>query len=127
MMGKMIPYSNVPFFWTVNYNYSSFMQYVGHATEWDEVHIVGDVSTKRFQAFYIKNDKIDAVATMNRSDAEYYDGTIWLEAMKQGIMPSGADIKSGKESVETVKEKLRASSKGGICNRSDCCAKKPVA
>jgi hypothetical protein len=41
-------------------------------------------------------------------------------------MPSLADIKSGKETPETVKAKLRQNKGGSKCKRENCCRKKPV-
>ncbi|HEX7295527.1 MAG TPA: oxidoreductase C-terminal domain-containing protein, partial [Pyrinomonadaceae bacterium] len=40
--------------------------YVGHAKSWDEIIYRGEVSSRDFLAFYVKNDHILAVAGMNR-------------------------------------------------------------
>jgi NADPH-dependent 2,4-dienoyl-CoA reductase/sulfur reductase-like enzyme len=37
MLGKMVPFGNVPFFWTRNYNKA--VQYIGNASDYDEVYI----------------------------------------------------------------------------------------
>ena len=60
MLGKMVPFGNIPFFWTRNYNKT--VQYIGFAHEFDEVHIQGDVMENKFLAFYIKNGKVLAIA-----------------------------------------------------------------
>lgn len=36
MLGKMVPYGDIPFYWTRNYNKS--VQYVGYASDYDEIH-----------------------------------------------------------------------------------------
>ena len=41
-------------------------------------------------------------------------------------MPSFADIKSGKETVETVRAKLKSNKGASKCKRENCCHKKPV-
>ena len=40
--------------------------YVGHSTSWDEIIFHGDVSTQNFLAFYVKGNRVQAVAGMNR-------------------------------------------------------------
>lgn len=63
MMNKLVPYGEIPFFWTRMYNKS--IQYVGNAMFFDEVHIQGDVKEKKFIAFYIKDDRVLAVSGMD--------------------------------------------------------------
>jgi hypothetical protein len=60
MLGKHVPYGNIPFFWTRNYNKG--MSYVGFAKDYDEVHIIGDVMDNKFLALYIKDNKVLAAA-----------------------------------------------------------------
>ena len=60
MLGKMVPFGNIPFFWSRNYNKT--VQYIGYAQDFDEVHIQGDVMANKFLAFYIKDGKILAIA-----------------------------------------------------------------
>lgn len=69
MLGKMSPYSSIPFFWTRQYNKS--LQYVGNgAVGFKEVHVDGDVMSGKFLAYYInENDKIVAVAAMGNTSA----------------------------------------------------------
>jgi len=62
MLGKMIPYGNIPFFWTRFYNKA--LQYTGFAHAWDEVYIDGSLDELKFLAYYIKDDKVLAVAGM---------------------------------------------------------------
>jgi NADPH-dependent 2,4-dienoyl-CoA reductase/sulfur reductase-like enzyme len=56
MLGKMVPYGNVPFFWTNHY--MKGMQYVGNAQTWDFIHIDGDPRKHDFIALYVKDNKI---------------------------------------------------------------------
>lgn len=60
MLGKMTPFGNVPFYWTRHYNKA--VQYVGYAAEFDEVYVQGDPLANKFIAFYIKNNRVLAVA-----------------------------------------------------------------
>ena len=54
MLGKVVPYGDIPFFWTRNYNKG--LAYVGHGADFKEVHIDGDVPARKFVAYYI-NDR----------------------------------------------------------------------
>ena len=120
MLGKMVPFGNVPFFWTRNYNKT--VQYIGHASDFDEIYIQGDVSANKFLAFYIKKGKILAVAgqQMNHAILTY------MEAMYQNQLPSAEDVKSGKETVDTIKAKLKHNKGASRCRRENCCHKQPV-
>ena len=64
MLGKHVPYGDVPFFWTRHYNKG--LQYVGYAPNYDGVYIDGDVNDK-FVAYYHKNNRILAAAGVMRS------------------------------------------------------------
>ena len=64
MAGSAVPYTAVPFFWTRQFD--AGLLYVGHSTSWDEIIFHGDVSTQNFLAFYVKGNRVQAVAGMNR-------------------------------------------------------------
>lgn len=40
--------------------------------------------------------------------------------MAQGVMPGAEDIKSGKETIQSIQSKLKTS-KAGRCTREHCC------
>jgi len=42
-------------------------------------------------------------------------------------MPKGSEIKSGKETVESIKKKVLANKGGAKCMKENCCRKKAVA
>jgi len=55
MLGKMIPYSAIPFFWCRQYNKT--LMYVGSGMGYKTIHITGDVKANKFIAYYIgEND-----------------------------------------------------------------------
>jgi hypothetical protein len=121
MLGKLTPFGNVPFYWTRHYNKT--VQYIGYAHEFDEVHIEGDVLANKFVAFYIKDGRVLAVAGQQSSAAVL----TCMEAMHQNLMPSAADIKSGKETAETLRGKLKQNKGASRCRRENCCHKKSIA
>lgn len=64
MTGKETAYTAVPFFWTVQFGAN--LRYVGHAQEWDEIIFQGDVAQQKFLAFYVKDDRVLAIAGSKR-------------------------------------------------------------
>ncbi len=64
MVGRDVPFDGVPFFWTRQFE--SGLLYVGRATSWDEIIFRGDVYSQDFLAFYVKGNRVLAVAGMNR-------------------------------------------------------------
>ncbi len=64
MLGRSEPYAEVPWFWSDQYDIN--MQYVGHASAWDEVVLRGDIAGRRFSAFYLKNGRLRATMALNR-------------------------------------------------------------
>jgi hypothetical protein len=79
-------YDAVPFFWTTQFD--ATLNYVGHAKDWDELIVDGDIAKKEFLAYYVKDGRIAAVAGMNRDSelAEFQelmrrDGKLTLDAL----------------------------------------------
>lgn len=64
MLGGHERFEAVPYFWTIHYK--KRLDYVGHAASWDEVVIDGDLSTPDFAAYYVKDDRVAAVAGWGR-------------------------------------------------------------
>jgi NADPH-dependent 2,4-dienoyl-CoA reductase/sulfur reductase-like enzyme len=65
MVDKQVAVSeSVPFFWTKQADVN--IRYVGHAKNWEEVLIDGDVSAKSFIAFYLKDNQVHAAAGCKR-------------------------------------------------------------
>jgi hypothetical protein len=89
MVGRDVAFEGVPFFWTQQFDLT--LRYVGHATSWDEIIYQGDVSAHDFLAFYVKDNRVLAVAGMNR-DSELAA----VEAlMKLDRMPTREQLKFG--------------------------------
>ncbi len=66
------------------------MRYVGHAEQWDEVFINGNLDKPEFLAFYLQDSKIMAVAGVNRDR----DIAAISELMRQQRMPDAKAIKN---------------------------------
>jgi NADPH-dependent 2,4-dienoyl-CoA reductase/sulfur reductase-like enzyme/nitrite reductase/ring-hydroxylating ferredoxin subunit len=87
MAGQNTAFDAVPFFWTRQFDIG--LLYVGHASSWDKIIYRGDTSSQEFLAFFIKDNRVDAVAGMNRDR----DMAAVEELMRLGRMPSADQLK----------------------------------
>jgi 3-phenylpropionate/trans-cinnamate dioxygenase ferredoxin reductase subunit len=67
MLGGRQEYDVVPYFWSDLADWCS-MEYVGPASEWDEVWIRGTLEQGSFTAFYVQGGRLVAALTVGRSD-----------------------------------------------------------
>ncbi|KAF8313109.1 hypothetical protein DL93DRAFT_2081481 [Clavulina sp. PMI_390] len=86
--GRPLAFNKVPVFWSAQ---GQQLRYVGHAVGFDDIFIQGDVDAMKFIAYYLKGDKVLAVASM-QSDPVAMKAS---ELMRMGKMPSAEKIKSG--------------------------------
>lgn len=92
MMGKFIPYTETPTFWSEVFG--NHIKYAGVAPEaLDRVFVDGSLASMNFTAFYNQDDKIVAVVTVNR-DAVYDTCRELFEAKK---MPTASEIMVAKD------------------------------
>jgi NADPH-dependent 2,4-dienoyl-CoA reductase/sulfur reductase-like enzyme len=66
MLGQSMPLRNVPFFWT--YHFNKTIKYLGHADDWDDVAIIGDVRQLNFIALLTRRDAVIAVVSCDRDE-----------------------------------------------------------
>jgi 3-phenylpropionate/trans-cinnamate dioxygenase ferredoxin reductase subunit len=64
MLGIGEPYEPVPYFWSDQYDLT--LQYVGHASGLDDVVFRGDISSRKFLAFYLRDGRLRAALGINR-------------------------------------------------------------
>jgi NADPH-dependent 2,4-dienoyl-CoA reductase/sulfur reductase-like enzyme/nitrite reductase/ring-hydroxylating ferredoxin subunit len=89
MAGQATEYRDIPFFWTNQAGI--YFRYVGHATEWDGIIVTGNIESKNFLVFYIKNDMVMAISGCGK-DKEM---TTLHELMRLKKLPSSDDLKNG--------------------------------
>ncbi|MBI4965952.1 MAG: FAD-dependent oxidoreductase [Desulfomonile tiedjei] len=94
MAGKKVPYRSIPFFWTTQGDL--YFRYVGHATQWDDIIVHGDVSSRVFIAFYVSNNRVVAAAGNNHEK----EMAAIEELMRLGKMPSAEELRN--HSVDLV-------------------------
>jgi 3-phenylpropionate/trans-cinnamate dioxygenase ferredoxin reductase subunit len=92
MLGVREPYADIPWFWSDQYDIN--MQYVGHATAWDEVVLRGDVKARSFTAFYVQDGYLRAALALNR----HRDIRPAREMIRLGAPVASAKLKD--ESIE---------------------------
>ncbi len=84
MLGQGKEYDVVPYFWSDLADWGG-MEYVGPASEWDEVWFRGSPSAGEFTAWYVQGGKVAGALTVGRSE----DLTIAAELLKQRVDVSG--------------------------------------
>lgn len=95
MAGRPTQFRGVPVFWSMQFQFP--IRYVGHAEEWDEVIIDGDLHERQFIVYYVKNNQVLAAASSQR-DTE----TAAIEAlMGLNQMPTAEELRNG--SVDLVR------------------------
>jgi NADPH-dependent 2,4-dienoyl-CoA reductase/sulfur reductase-like enzyme/nitrite reductase/ring-hydroxylating ferredoxin subunit len=93
MMGRNVTFDAVPFFWTRQFDIG--LLYVGHAASWDEIIYRGDLASHDFLAFFVKDNRVLAVAGMNR-DSEMAAAE---ELLRLDRMPTREQLQSTDESL----------------------------
>lgn len=87
MAGKSVPFKAVPFFWTQHFGVS--LRYLGHAKGWDEIIYDGNPAEPPFLAFYVKGDRVTAIAGIKRdTDMAYLE-----QLMKDNTLPPVSQLK----------------------------------
>jgi NADPH-dependent 2,4-dienoyl-CoA reductase/sulfur reductase-like enzyme len=96
MAGKDFAYDGVPFFWTRQFDVG--LLYVGHGASWTQIIFEGNVSEHDFLAFYVRDDRVLAVAGMNR-DREM---AALEELLRLDKMPTPDDLRKGQVNIRDL-------------------------
>jgi hypothetical protein len=64
MLGFNERFDAVPFFWSQHYDVP--INYVGHAEQWDEIDVDGDIESRDCVLRYRRNGRVLAVASIFR-------------------------------------------------------------
>lgn len=94
MAGKPTKFRAVPVFWTMQFKFP--LRYVGHAEQWDELIVDGDLQKRQFIAFYVKDNQVLAAATSKRDT----ETAAISELMRLDQMPTLDQLRSGINVVE---------------------------
>ena len=81
MLGQNERFDAMPFFWSQHYDVP--INYVGHAEQWDEIAIDGDIKSKDYLLRYKRNGRVLAVASdiprCRESPGRVGNGAGWSE------------------------------------------------
>jgi len=98
MLGKQQPHDVVPYFWSDLADWSS-MEYVGPASDWDDVVWRGRPEDGKFAAWYVKDGRVAAALTVGRSDDL---------AVARRLMVAGTDISGHRHLIEDTDSDISA-------------------
>jgi 3-phenylpropionate/trans-cinnamate dioxygenase ferredoxin reductase component len=96
MLGETEPYREVPYFFSDLADWAS-LEYVGPASEWDEVVWRGSADEDKFSAWYLKDGKVAAALSVDRSEDLTH---------ARRMIESGADISGQKDALADVDTEL---------------------
>ncbi|PPQ83455.1 hypothetical protein CVT25_007046 [Psilocybe cyanescens] len=88
--GKSQPFVKVPVFWSAQ---GQQLRYCGFGAKFEDVIIKGEPADLKFIAYYVKEGKIVAVASM-QNDPVVSKAS---ELLRLGLMPSPEEVKNGKD------------------------------
>ena len=80
MMGDAKPYEVVPYFFSDLADWAG-LEYVGPASDWDEVIFRGDRDAGEFTVFYLKDGKVAGALTVERSEELAHARTLLAEGV----------------------------------------------
>jgi NADPH-dependent 2,4-dienoyl-CoA reductase/sulfur reductase-like enzyme len=101
MLGQFKPFTTTPFFWSDIFGKN--LRFVGHAPEMlDRVIVEGDVTGMEFVSYYTEDDKILAVATVNKASV----AIACAELMRMNKMPKVSEIMLGVSNAEDILKRL---------------------
>ncbi len=83
ILGAKEKFEAVPFFWSMHYDVA--VRYTGHAENWDEVDVSGDVNGRECSVAFRKGGKTLAVASVNR-DLQNLEAENALERNDEGAL-----------------------------------------
>ncbi|KIK62519.1 hypothetical protein GYMLUDRAFT_41980 [Collybiopsis luxurians FD-317 M1] len=88
--GNPQPFVKTPVFWSAQ---GQQLRYCGHGVQPDDIIIQGDPGEMKFIAYYVKQGKVVAVASMQNDPVV----SAASELLRLGLMPSPEEIKAGKD------------------------------
>ncbi len=65
MLDQGGPYDDIHWFWSEQYEHR--LEYAGFHREWDRVVVRGSLAERSFAAFYVKDDRVQAVVALDRA------------------------------------------------------------
>ncbi|MBV9302923.1 MAG: FAD-dependent oxidoreductase [Acidobacteriaceae bacterium] len=101
MLGRAKPFEAVPYFWTEQFG--TPFEYLGHAEDWDDFIIQGDVNKPEFLGFYVKDGRVAAAVASGRDR----DMAALHELMRLNRVPAVEEIRREVDLVKLAQESAR--------------------
>jgi 3-phenylpropionate/trans-cinnamate dioxygenase ferredoxin reductase subunit len=96
LMGKGEPYREAPYFFSDLADWAS-LEYVGHATEWDEIIWRGDPDAGEFSCWYLQDGRVAAALSVERSEDLTH---------ARRLLEAGADVSAQKDALADASSDL---------------------
>ncbi|CAG8612364.1 10834_t:CDS:10, partial [Cetraspora pellucida] len=87
---SVMSFKKIPYFWSNQLGKG--IRYAGYASSFNDVIIQGNLEEFKFAAYYARDDKILAVATISKDPLASHSS----ELLRLGAFPSASEIKNGK-------------------------------
>ncbi|KAG8756174.1 hypothetical protein FRC12_010665 [Ceratobasidium sp. 428] len=91
--GSPQPFNKVPIFWSAQ---GQQLRYCGIGADFDDIIINGNPDDMKFVAYYVKDNKVIAVSSMQNDPVVSKSA----ELMRLGLMPNPSEIRAGKNPLE---------------------------
>ena len=98
MLGEAKPYTAIPYFFSDLADWAS-LEYVGPAQDWDEVVFRGEIDSGEFSAWYLKDGKVAAALSVERSEDLVQART---------LIETGADVSGQRDELGDAESDLEA-------------------
>ncbi|KDQ56956.1 hypothetical protein JAAARDRAFT_35554 [Jaapia argillacea MUCL 33604] len=105
--GEPQPFVKIPVFWSAQ---GQQLRYCGVGAGFDDVIIKGDPGEMKFIAYYVKNNKVVAVASM-QNDPVVSKAS---ELLRLGLMPSPEELRSGADLLAVDIASVSARARVGV-------------
>merc|ERR1711879_268979 len=101
MLGQYAPFTQIPFFWSGLFGKN--LRFVGHAPDTlDRVIVEGDLNSMEFVSYYTVDDRIWAVATVNKDSV----AVACAELMRLNKMPKVSEVMLGVCNADDILKRL---------------------
>ncbi|KDQ10088.1 hypothetical protein BOTBODRAFT_36515 [Botryobasidium botryosum FD-172 SS1] len=91
--GEAISFAKIPVFWSAQ---GQQLRYCGVGAGFDDVIVQGKPEELKFVAYYVKGDKVTAVASMQKDPIVIKSS----ELLRLGMMPTASEIREGKSPLD---------------------------
>ncbi len=93
MLGERQKFDAVPYFWSQHYDVP--VNYIGHATHWDEIEIEGDISARDCLLKYKQKGLLPAVASIGKRLVITATVLRWLRGIRKALLGRNRNLLAG--------------------------------